>query len=1565
MRIRVFEWFKKYSTILFNTGSLVATMIVTSVLGFAFWWVAARFYPSGATNLATVAITQMMLLGTLFFMGQGTLLITELPRNRGHEGRLTSASLIVVSLATFFPSAAFAILVPRLSSVFPTLAALAPLSSSPLNVVLFATGAVLSSVTMLLDQVMIALLHGEVQLWRNSLFSVAKLLLLVAGAAAFSQTTGMSIYAAWALGNLLSLLPVIIFLIQKKKLALKYYIPEWAMMRRLGRASIQHQSLNLVLLAPSQLLPTIALALISQNAGSWFYYTSMIANFVFALSVSLTTVLHAVNAAQVTTLAQKARMTVSLSFLASVGIGAILILGAPQVLSLFKLGDNIDAVSSLRILMLGSLPLIIKNHFISFSRIQDRVGKVVLPMVFGSVLELVLAGLGAHAGGLTGLCLGWVIAMLVEAVFMLPSVAKVLLGRTVLESYIDDVVASDTMLLPAAAQFSQSGSLEAMTLGNTMMLAEIETMQLVAVRIRQGNTGQFPAVSGGKNRDLAWSWVNPDSTPVGNVRSMKDHYIRQTKLVSAPVDAQTSADPKPSVSLQNKKDFGVPADMEEMLEQEEQSRNNPLVPVTPALPIVPATPASSLSMDAWKRVRAIQKQVSTQSLPPVTTDTPVPSVPSASTSEDEAAPIQLETVASEEDDDNAPTTPIRKSDLQREHARQLAERHALRAQEVIAEVHTVHLPQLLPSIEIEKQQALNTVAEVGTMHMLLASQEKERAHVYKEEKKNPVPVLTTGDPVSVQTLEHKKKDSELDDQLEHMPTHILVQTDSGSIIADAQVQKEKQEQQSSDLDDEFFDDDEHQKAPSKDEIAQALKARSQKSQEEIKQRIQTKRTSVGVVDGPSSEVEPAFLPDIMVMGKAKDAIASVKTMQLAGSSQDEPDQDDAMLSTAVMKIALPKKEQLASLVPDDHARTSLVEADWPVMESPSVTVRHLIEYDDLDVIRDATILDRILDFFLYLAPIAAFAVWWFALKQVNVRQMNDLGLISVFPPSLIGALVVMTVGFCFVIRRPRRYYPALILYFALLIFMLYGVNTLIEEMPRFAVVYRHAGYTEYIMRTGTVDPNLDAYFSWPGFFSLSAFLTIVGGYHDILSFATWSPVFYNIMYFGPLYILFSAFTKNKRIIWLALWFFYLTNWIGQDYYSPQGLNFFFYLVIIAIFVKWFKVPVDAKPVQLWPRLRKIRFMVPLYAWLTAPDPLPRVPSQSRQRIALIACMITIFAFVVCSHQLTPFFTLLSVFALVIARRCRLWWLPILMTVMTAAWILIMTQTYLAGHLWQVFNGIHILSSFSQNVAQRVAGNPQHTFIARLRTLMSALVWGIAAISGFIRWRRGYKDATIILLALTPFPFFIIQPYGGEMLLRSYLFSLPSMVFLMAALFYNLPQLKFFYNLPQLAKEYLRVVATVALCLVLLGGFFFTRYGNEDMDYMTNDEVAGVRYLYGIAPDHSLFMESYTGAPVQFEDYEKYTLHSLQDLITSPTQSISTLSVATIAKYLQSNRTGGNVYILFTRSEKVTYDTLSGNPPGSLDTLEQKIAASGDFNLIYQNPDVQIYQFVSYTEGTSK
>ncbi len=574
-----------------------------------------------------------------------------------------------------------------------------------------------------------------------------------------------------------------------------------------------------------------------------------------------------------------------------------------------------------------------------------------------------------------------------------------------------------------------------------------------------------------------------------------------------------------------------------------------------------------------------------------------------------------------------------------------------------------------------------------------------------------------------------------------------------------------------------------------------------------------------------------------------------------------------------------------------------------------------------------------------LLPLSAFLLWFISLREVDIRRMNDLGLISVLPPLTIIALILLSVSFCLTLRQPQKRVPVLLLHLVLLIFMLYGVTTLVEEAPRFSVLYRHEGYTEYILRTGTIDPNLDAYFNWPGFFILSAFVTHIAGYQDIFGFGLWAPVFFNLIYLGPLYMIFNSATTDKRIVWLGLWFFYVTNWIGQDYFSPQGLNFFLYLVIIAILLRWFKVIPPAQSLVQEPHGQHLgrmqSFVHRFFKWLRAPDTL---------RAALLAILITLFAFVVFSHPLTPFFVLSSVTALVVFRRCAPFWLPILMAVMTGAWIILMTQAFLAGHYSWLTGGFgNIFSAFSANVSDRVGGSPEHIFIAKIRLVMTFFIWGLAIVGAIRRFHNGHSDVSFVLLALAPFPLLVAQPYGGEMLLRIYLFSLPPMTFFAASVF---------YPTTTSGRSRWATVVIAGICITLLSGFLFTRYGNERQDYMTNAEVAGVHYLYSIARPGSIFIEGADGTPWQLQDFEKYDTYSLTEKLYP---AVATRDVSAIIQFIESKK-HTNAYLIFTRSQKATAESSLGLSSDALDRLEDVLISSGKFRLVYGNADAQILVF---------
>jgi O-antigen/teichoic acid export membrane protein len=431
-------WIKPHWKMLTNASSLVGTMAVNSILGFVYWWIAARFFPQSSVGLASAVISSMMLLGTVSMLGLGTLLMGELPRQPEKRAPLITTALLVACTAGLVLGMLYAIITPLIS---PELGILA---SSPVIVLLFALGVSMKSVTLVLDQALIGLLRGEGQLWRNIVFSVSKLGILALIGIVLHVQGGLSIYATWMVGLIISLAallrPVMIANLRNGT-----YVPEWGLLRGLGRSALSHHTLNLSLQAPGLILPILVTAILSTSLNASFYVAWMITAFVFILPGSLAMVLYAVGAAQPHETVKKIRLTLILSVLAVGGANLVFQVAGDWILALFGASYVEQAGLCLRILALSIFPTIVRSNYIAIHQIHNRVFHAVPMVAAGGAFSLVMAAIGASTYGLVGLSVGWTIGLCTEAVIMSPVVYRAATGRPIFRQQ-NETVAADSGL---------------------------------------------------------------------------------------------------------------------------------------------------------------------------------------------------------------------------------------------------------------------------------------------------------------------------------------------------------------------------------------------------------------------------------------------------------------------------------------------------------------------------------------------------------------------------------------------------------------------------------------------------------------------------------------------------------------------------------------------------------------------------------------------------------------------------------------------------------------------------------------------------------------------------------------------------------------------------------------------------------------------------------------------------------------------------------------------------------------------------------------------------------------
>lgn len=577
--------------------------------------------------------------------------------------------------------------------------------------------------------------------------------------------------------------------------------------------------------------------------------------------------------------------------------------------------------------------------------------------------------------------------------------------------------------------------------------------------------------------------------------------------------------------------------------------------------------------------------------------------------------------------------------------------------------------------------------------------------------------------------------------------------------------------------------------------------------------------------------------------------------------------------------------------------------------------------------------------------LAAIAVWAVSIGSMDPRGMDATGLVSIMPPGALAGLALLTASFAIAVTRRRTVAPLLALQVGALIVMLFGITALVEGQPRFEAAWRHAGIIEFITRSGTVDPGIDAYFSWPGFFLLVGFMIKAAGYHSAISLLAWAPVLFNVLYVGPVVMIVRAATPDRRVVWLTLWLFAICNWMGQDYFSPQATGFFLYLVIVAILLRWFTDPAA-------PRLR-VRSLLsstlasPRLPWW-GPDRDPAAPVEGGPvlRMALMGIVIVCFAVIVPSHQLTPFAVLAAVTVLVLFGGCSARALPVLMGVLITMWIVYMTTVFLKGHIGTLTGSVgKVDTAVSANLSNRIAGDPGHLIVVYSRLALTGLLFALAGLGFLRRARRGLPVRAHAVLGLAPFPLLVLQPYGGEMLVRVALFSLPFTAYFAATAL--VPD---GWRLPTP-----RAPALVALvCGGLLAIFLFARYGNERMDYFTDQEVAAVERLYAVAPHGSLLLAASQPLPWKYKDYGSYKFRILSQEVTHAAAA-GTLTPGLVGetRAVMSAFPRGRAFLIITRSQLAHDELVGATQLVPIARLRAALLGSRLFRVVYRNPDAII------------
>jgi hypothetical protein len=562
--------------------------------------------------------------------------------------------------------------------------------------------------------------------------------------------------------------------------------------------------------------------------------------------------------------------------------------------------------------------------------------------------------------------------------------------------------------------------------------------------------------------------------------------------------------------------------------------------------------------------------------------------------------------------------------------------------------------------------------------------------------------------------------------------------------------------------------------------------------------------------------------------------------------------------------------------------------------------------------------------------VAALAVSIAALAGARLR-LDGYGLLHSLPWAYYLGLAGLPLASALEWRRQSSR-PALVLaYVAAFLLLVWLTPYVLEGTPRFRTSYLSYGYVDPVVRGQGLFPRLFVYHNWPLFPLAMAALQNLTAISP-LKLMAFFPTVIMVLYLVPLSALLlmtsdrswpgpgrrwrTALGTDAR--WVAgLWVFVVFQWTNQDYFSPQALAFLFYLGLMVVLV---------------------------HTALRRDGTFNAVSGGAT---------VLLFTLIVATHVLTGLIALFVIAALTLTHQLRRPTLFLLTLLVFVAW-----QAYPAAPFYE-FYGRRLLQTvfaagdfLQSNVAGRVSGSGPHLTVGRVRIGVTAIVFAlglVAVLSQLDLGRRLPRPAAMwqslsrelrlglvwLLATVVVGP---VSVYGGEMLIRTELFSLPPLAMIIAA-----------------TVDRRRVLAVVAASVTVMAPLqILTHYGNELYDYVSPGEIAGFNYI----ATHLAPAKIYGGFPGG-GFLKSVSLRWRNSAVPSGKE------IPTAADFLNPNdhhwgRARGGVYVAFSRGD-VAAATLFYNKPQLIPAMERLVARDPEFRPVYITPDYKIYHWLPPAE----
>jgi hypothetical protein len=543
----------------------------------------------------------------------------------------------------------------------------------------------------------------------------------------------------------------------------------------------------------------------------------------------------------------------------------------------------------------------------------------------------------------------------------------------------------------------------------------------------------------------------------------------------------------------------------------------------------------------------------------------------------------------------------------------------------------------------------------------------------------------------------------------------------------------------------------------------------------------------------------------------------------------------------------------------------------------------------------------------------AVALLFVGARTTDLSAMGGLGLAGVL--SLPGWLAIaFAVAACSTeISRQRVRHAHLASLTAVLIICTVGLPSVVEPTARLPVAWLHYGFVESIINSGQRPQGIDSRFGWPGFFAEWAAISSAAGGYPLDEVLHWFPPVVVTIWAVGVFAIARVLLSGARAPWIAMWLFLGTNWIDQDYFSPQATGMVLMLGVFAAVLG-----------PLATRLQRDH----ISGVRRAVAPVARPDLPPRKVLILFGLLTICTSALVFEHPLSPFALLFALLVLAVAGRFWGKQLIILFVVIEITWVVLGAQELWYGQLKMATGDLGQLgSTINAGLVDRIVGDTGQLVVKVARIGVAAGLWILAILGAWLRWRRS-RELVVIGLAASPTFLAGLQGYDGEILIRVMLFALPFLAVLgFEALRAGVQSIE--GSWPS-RRRFIRGLLTLGM-LVLFLSLVVLRGGNDAYVSVRPQDLALTRQVLASAPPNATVLGMTWSGPLGVTR------------ITDVTHTYGTTGCTSLADMRCVDALDPDIIIVLPTMEAEGV-VLNGRPPGWTQAMTDRLVMSNRYRI---------------------